>query len=121
MTSSANALFAALGSLRTNIRRLRRAHANAARLYRREQGLVCLSVKDAGRADVYCLTVPDTGNFVLANGAIVSNCGDEGRYACMSRPWIEEIVKPKDVLAELIKPKTLNDVIREYELEHEAD
>ena len=47
------------------------------------------------------------------------HAGDETRYACMSRPWIEEIDKPADVLAEMIKPKTLNDVLREYELEQE--
>ena len=39
------------------------------------------------REDVYCLTVPRAGCFLLANGAVVSNCGDELRYACMSRPW----------------------------------
>ncbi len=45
------------------------------------------------------------------------HAGDEARYACMSRPWVEDIVKPKDVLAEMLKPKSLNDVIREFELE----
>jgi hypothetical protein len=59
-----------------------------------EHELVCLSVRDAGRSDVYCITVPDTGNFSLANGAIVSNCADDWRYACMSRPWIRSL--PKD-------------------------
>ena len=42
---------------------------------------------DAGRADVYCLTVPTLGAFMLGNGLTVSNCGDSARYACMSRPW----------------------------------
>jgi hypothetical protein len=49
------------------------------------------------------------------------HAGDEWRYACMSRPWIEETMKPADSLAELVKPKTLNDVLREYELEREDD
>jgi len=37
----------------------------------------------AGNADVYCLNVPDTGNFAIENGVIVSNC-DALRYLCMS-------------------------------------
>jgi hypothetical protein len=49
------------------------------------------------------------------------HAGDEARYACMSRPWVEDIVKPKDVLAEMIKPKSFNDVIREFELEQAED
>lgn len=52
-----------------------------------ENGLVCREVSLAGRADVYCITVPSTGNFALANGAIVSNCADSVRYGIMSRPW----------------------------------
>ena len=47
------------------------------------------------------------------------HAGDEARYACMSRPWVEEIAKPADVIAELLKPKTLNDVLAEYEAEQE--
>lgn len=49
------------------------------------------------------------------------HAGDEARYACMSRPWIEEVEKPLDVLKELLKPKTYNDVIAEYELEQAED
>lgn len=45
------------------------------------------------------------------------HAGDEARYACMARPWIEETQTAKDVIAELIKPKTFDDVMREYELE----
>lgn len=56
--------------------------------------LRCLSVTPAGREDVYCLTVPDTGNFVLANGAVVANCADEARYFCMSRPWARPTPQP---------------------------
>lgn len=47
------------------------------------------------------------------------HAGDEARYACMSRPWIEDVVKPKDILAEMMKPKTLNDVIAEFEAEQD--
>jgi hypothetical protein len=48
----------------------------------------CVSVEPLNaRQDVYCITVPKTGHFALGNGLIVSNCGDEVRYACMSRPW----------------------------------
>ena len=38
------------------------------------------AVVPIGRSDVMCLTVPDVGCFVLANGAVVSNCGDMIRY-----------------------------------------
>lgn len=37
-------------------------------------------MKLAGKRDVYCLSVPGVGAFVLANGLVVSNCGDETRY-----------------------------------------
>lgn len=40
---------------------------------------------------VYCLTVPDVGEFV-AGGVAVGNCADEWRYMCMARPLTE--VKP---------------------------
>lgn len=62
------------------------------------QGPVCLNVSEAGCEDVYCLTVPDTGNFELANGMIVSNCADSIRYGIMSRPWASATIiklKPK--------------------------
>lgn len=36
-----------------------------------------VDIQLAGRDDVYCLTVPQFGNFTLENGAIVSNCADE--------------------------------------------
>lgn len=58
----------------------------------------CVSVEPAGRADVYCLTVPATGSFVIEGGLVVHNCADEWRYACMSRPWIRVVPsgdKPK--------------------------
>lgn len=46
--------------------------------------LRCVSVRPAGRADVYCMTVPDTGAFVLGNTAIVHNCQDAARYLCVT-------------------------------------
>jgi hypothetical protein len=50
----------------------------------------CVGVESSGRADVYCLTVPETGCFAIEGGLLVSNCADEWRYACMSRPWIAQ-------------------------------
>jgi hypothetical protein len=35
--------------------------------------LRCASVQEAGRADVYCLTVPATSSFCVASGAVVHN------------------------------------------------
>ena len=65
----------------------------------------CVSVERLlERRDVYCLTVPDTGNFALENGAIVANCADESRYACLSRPWIPKPKLPppqKDLIYEV--------------------
>lgn len=49
------------------------------------------------------------------------HAGDEARYACMSRPWVEEALKTTDVLAEMLKPKTLNDVLAEYDMEQAED
>jgi hypothetical protein len=42
---------------------------------------------------------------------------DALRYACMSRPYILEDTKPptqKEIIAEMIKPRTFNDVFRQY-------
>jgi hypothetical protein len=60
---------------------------------------------------------PDRPEDVDTDGE--DHAGDEARYACMSRPWIEDAIRPKDVLAELLKPKTLNDMLREHELQQE--
>jgi hypothetical protein len=38
------------------------------------------SVENDGFEDVYCLAVPETGNFV-ANGMVIKNC-DALRYIC---------------------------------------
>lgn len=51
---------------------------------------VCVSLENLGPQDVYCLTVPETGNFALANGMIVANCADQTRYLCASRPWLSK-------------------------------
>lgn len=72
-------------------------------------GLECLKVSEAGTSDVYCLTVPTTGNFTLANGLIVSNCADESRYAFMSRPWTATKAPETNKQVELKKP-TINDL-----------
>jgi hypothetical protein len=49
----------------------------------------CVSVERLSeRQDVYCLTVPSNGRFSIESGMIVSNCSDEWRYACMSRPYV---------------------------------
>lgn len=34
------------------------------------------NIQEAGNADVYCLTVPEKGNFCLSNGCMVQNCSD---------------------------------------------
>lgn len=49
------------------------------------------------------------------------HAGDEARYACMARPWIEDTKTAKDMIAELIKPKTFDEVMHEYELEQAED
>jgi hypothetical protein len=87
---------AAIHSRSTDIPKQKAALASVGRWRVREPGLACLSVEPIGREDVYCLTVPDTGNFMLANGVIVANCADESRYAAMSRPWtrMPEVPKP---------------------------
>lgn len=63
------------------------------------------------RADVYCLTVPETGAFALGNGVIVHNCGDETRYACSARPWVRAIPKPKPVRFAQSTQLTVNEII----------
>jgi Phage terminase large subunit len=55
----------------------------------------CVAVNEAGSADVYCLTVPTTGCFAIEGGILVSNCADDWRYACMSRPWMRTPLAPE--------------------------
>lgn len=45
-------------------------------------------VRDAGKANVYCMTVPEMHCFTLENGIVVHNCYDETQYSCASRPYI---------------------------------
>jgi hypothetical protein len=56
---------------------------------------LCVSVEEAGKADVYCLTVPATGCFAIEGGLLVSNCADDWRYACMSRPYRKTPLAPE--------------------------
>jgi len=89
MTKNAHALSAEQDFGLINTLRPKHAPGSAGRYQAANQGPVCLSVKDAGASDVYCLTVPDTGNFELGNGLITAQCVDEWRYACMSRPYLK--------------------------------
>lgn len=43
-----------------------------------------VEIRDAGYADVYCLTVPETHAFTVNGGIVVHNCADESRYFCRS-------------------------------------
>jgi hypothetical protein len=46
--------------------------------------LRCLAVRDAGRSDVYCMTVPGLEAFAVETGVIVHNCMDATRYYIVS-------------------------------------
>jgi hypothetical protein len=86
-------------------------------------GPVCLTLDDAGWDDVYCLTVPETGNFELANGMIVANCGDEIRYACMSRPYSRPEGDPDKGRIMTVGPDnqlTIKDAMGDMEMPREA-
>lgn len=52
----------------------------------------CLGTRAAGRSDVYCMTVPSTAAFAVANGIVVHNCMDATRYLAMGIPQM--IVRP---------------------------
>ncbi|MFP3859244.1 MAG: hypothetical protein ACLFUW_00330 [Bacteroidales bacterium] len=39
------------------------------------------SIKAEGHEDVFCITVPETGNFLVNEGIVVKNCLDAIRYA----------------------------------------
>lgn len=49
------------------------------------------------------------------------HAADEWRYACMSRPWVQEIETPKDIIKELIRPRSISEVVAEYEAETADD
>lgn len=62
------------------------------------------SIKEDGFEDVYCLSIPETGNFV-ANGIVVKNC-DALRYACCSAFPSGDISHPDENLTiEQLKKK----------------
>ena len=55
------------------------------------------SIEEDGYEDVYCLSVPETGNFV-ANGMVIANC-DAFRYAICSAFPIGEFSSPDENLS----------------------
>jgi hypothetical protein len=72
----------------------------------------CVSVEEAGKADVFCLSMEE-GHFTIEGGIVVSNCADEWRYAHMSRPMPAFKPEPKkwknpltmDNMAPIVVPK----------------
>jgi len=47
---------------------------------------------------------------------------DEARYACMSRPYaLDEPKQPKDIIAEMCRPRTLNEILEEFDAEEAAN
>lgn len=44
-----------------------------------------VDVRSAGNHDVYCMTVPATGCFIVGDGLLVSNCQDALRYRCYQK------------------------------------
>ena len=80
-----------------------------------------------GRPMIYCFSTckdsirtipalqhdPDKPEDLDTNGE--DHAADEWRYACMSRPWVQEIEKQKDIIAAMTKPKTFNDLMAELE------
>jgi hypothetical protein len=52
------------------------------------------SIKNVENEDVYCLTIPETGNF-LANGMVIKNC-DAMRYAVYTHYKNRESLIEKD-------------------------
>ena len=86
-------------SLQTSTAKSGRAH---------EPALVrCLAVRSAGRADTYCMTVPETGCFAVETGHIVHNCMDAMRYLVMSgRAVAKPIPVPKN--SPMVAPGTID-------------
>lgn len=109
MTCSGAALHAGPSSSSTNTQSSKRVPHVAAR-----SSVACTAVSQAGSGDVYCLTVPYVGAFLLANGAVVSNCADDIRYMCMARPWsrVERPSRPSGP-----KPWTMEWIIQQDEEE----
>lgn len=66
------------------------------------------SIEECAPEDVYCISVPSTGNFV-ANGIVVKNC-DALRYACCSAFPQGEFNHPDENLTvEQLKRKIYSD------------
>ena len=55
------------------------------------------SIEECEPEDVFCISVPSTGNFV-ANGIVVKNC-DALRYACYSAFPMGEFNNPDEFLS----------------------
>jgi hypothetical protein len=55
--------------------------------------LLVVSVEDAGMADVYCMEVDETRCFVLGNGVVSHNCGDEARYRIASKHYASVVAQ----------------------------
>ena len=84
-----------------------------------------------GRPMIYCFSTctdsirtipalqhdPDKPEDLDTNGE--DHAADEWRYACMSRPWVQEIEPVKDIIKAMTKPKTFNDLMEELELEEQ--
>jgi len=102
MMSSASALTVVPRLRRTDTPLPRLAPENVGTSWRR---LRVLRVEPAGRADVYCLTVPVRSAFTVEGGISVHNCADDTRYACMARP-MSRVPKPRELKGP--KPFTLD-------------
>ena len=104
MTSTEHAPFVMGHSEQASTPLPRLAQSNAGSSW---QTLRVLSVEPAGRADVYCLTVPEVSAFMIEGGISVHNC----RYGCMARP----VSRVKRAKAPGLKPWSLDWVIQQDE------
>ncbi len=112
MTRRGLASPAVKSSASTSTARPKAARGNAPPSNRPRSVAECLKIEDAGRADVYCLTVPETAAFCIEGGLIVHNCADETRYAGMSRPMVT--AKPDTPVDPFVpRRKTFNEVLAE--------
>jgi len=69
---------------------------------------VCVKIEPAGKADVYCLTVPKTGCFSICGGILVKNCYDAMRYGLASRPVKTSLFSDRGRLIRPQPPVILN-------------
>lgn len=82
-------------------------HRCIAGITARPRRIVCVTPLNE-RSDVWCLTVPDAGEFSLANGAIVHN-SDAFRYACLV--WREEMKPKEPPLIRFPIHRTINEIM----------